>query len=427
MTRLRLVSVAMVVAVLLSTIALPVTADVSTMAGNFLGQYFSNPYLTGSPTMTRSDPSINFNWGNGSPDVSIPPDFFSVRWTGTIPLAVGGNYTFSVTTDDGSRLWVDGVLLIDSWYDQPATTYQAPMALTAGAHNIRLEYYEAAGQATVALSWGLAGTSETYFGEYWNNIALSGPPALTRIDPTIDFNWGYGSPDPAIQPDYFSARWTGTFNFPTDTDYDLHMLVDDGGQLFLDGILVIDHWYPQAPTEYSVTLHITAGPHEVRMQYFEEAGIAVAKVWWNVSSGGGSPLDVIVDDLDPGFTKSGYFYQANIGYLNHIFYTRNAKTVQEYWGRWTPSLTTPGQYEVFVFVPNNYGTTHNARYSIKHAGLWNTVAVNQYIYYNVWVSLGTYQFNAAGDEFVFLNDVTYEAYLTRYVAYDAVKFSYRGP
>jgi len=428
MTRLPSLVVVTVMALLLSLTLLPnqTRADnVSIMSGNFVAQYFNNMTLSGSPAVTRSDASINFSWGDGSPDPAINPDHFSARWTGTIPVAVAGTYVFSLTTDDGARLWVDGALLIDKWYDQPPTTHTASVALTAAAHTIKVEYYEDMGQATIALSWGLAGPAENFIAEYFNNMSLFGSPVLTRVDSVINFDWGYDSPALAVPPDYFSARWTGTFNFATTDDYDFHVRIDDGARLFLDGILILDKWFPQAPTEYTVTRNVTAGPHQIKMEYFEEAGIAVAKLWWNPHGAGGS--DVIVDDLSAGFTKGGAFYQAAIGFNSHMFYTRNAYNAQEAWGRWTPTLTAPGQYEVFVFIPSNRATTRNARYSVYHNGVWNTRSVNQYIYYDVWVSLGTYYFSAAGGEFVFLPDVTYEPYLSRYVGYDAVKFVYRGP
>ncbi len=194
--------------------------------------------------------------------------------------------------------------------------------------------------------------------------------------------------------------------------------------MWVDGVLILDKWFPQAPTEYVATHHLTAGPHEIKMEYFEEAGIAVARLWWHKH---GITPELIVDDLDPGFTRGGQFYQASIGYNSHIYWTRNAYSVQENWGRWTPTLSTPGNYEVFVFVPSNYATTRNARYTVYHNGLWNTRSVNQYIYYDQWVSIGTFYFNAAGGEFVFLPDITYEPYLSRRIAFDAIKFVYRGP
>lgn len=425
MSRARLLSAFLALVLAFSIIAgVPAAAgDVSIMAGNFLGQYFNNTSLSGIPALTRADAAVNFSWGNGSPDPTINADQFSARWTGSFPISSAGNYVFSLTVDDGGRLWVDGNLLIDRWYDQPPTTYTATVALTAATHTIKVEYYENAGQASVALAWGLAGSTNTFGAEYYNNMSLSGAPVLTRVDAAINFDWGYGSPAPVVNIDYFSARWIGTINFPATGDVDFHLYIDDGARLYLDGVLILDRWYPQAPTHHMTTNNVTAGVHEIKMEYFEEAGLAVAKLSWNPHA---IVTEVIVDDLDPGFSKGGPFFSASIGYNSHMYWTRNAISIQENWGRWTPVLPAAGQYEVYVYVPSNNATTHNARYSVFHNDLWNTVSVNQSVYFNAWVSLGTFGFNASGAEFVFMPDITGEPYLSHRIGFDAVKFVYRG-
>ena len=42
--------------------------------------------------------------------------------------------------------------------------------------------------------------------QYFNNTNLSGTPALTRVDDKIDFDWGTGSPDGAVQADGFILK-----------------------------------------------------------------------------------------------------------------------------------------------------------------------------------------------------------------------------
>jgi hypothetical protein len=79
-------------------------------------------------------------------------DYFSARWTRTINFGPGV-YRFSVTGDDGVRLYVDGNLLINKWFTQGATTYTADVTLLAGPHNVKLEYFEGGGPAVALLSW----------------------------------------------------------------------------------------------------------------------------------------------------------------------------------------------------------------------------------------------------------------------------------
>ena len=126
----------------------------------FVGEYFNNMTLAGPHVLQRFDPSINFAWGDGgSPDPRINPDQFSARWTKQ-EIFEAGTYAFTVTADDGFRLFVDDVLIMDEWHNQPATTYTVEQVVTAGAHTIRMEYYEDGWNAVAKLSYGPIGGCE---------------------------------------------------------------------------------------------------------------------------------------------------------------------------------------------------------------------------------------------------------------------------
>ena len=142
----------------------PCVADVQ--AGKWKGEYFNdnpanpNQHLAGSPLMVRDDGNndfLNFDWGAGSPnsDCFIGADYFSARWTRS-PNFSAGTWRFTVTGDDGVRLYVDGVTKIDAWRLQGPTTYTADMELNAGLHEIKLEYFEWTGTGVASLSWAQA-------------------------------------------------------------------------------------------------------------------------------------------------------------------------------------------------------------------------------------------------------------------------------
>jgi len=68
-------------------------------------------------------------------------------------------YTFYTTSDDGSRLWVNNVEIINNWTDHLPTETSGTIALTAGTPvSIRLEYYDANGNASVSMSWSSTST-----------------------------------------------------------------------------------------------------------------------------------------------------------------------------------------------------------------------------------------------------------------------------
>ena len=110
-------------------------------------------------------------------------------------------------------------------------------------------------------------------GEYFNNEALDGSPALTRTDALVDFSWGDGSYSADGPVDHFSARWTGYFIPKTTDDYKFYTSSDDGVRLFIDDQRVIDDWQKHGATLNTSIRHLEAGrPYKVRLEYFEATG-----------------------------------------------------------------------------------------------------------------------------------------------------------
>ena len=120
---------------------------------------------------------------------------------------------------------------------------------------------------------------QPFVGEYFNNMDLGGSPVFNRADLAIDFEWGSGSPDPRINPDHFSVRWTGKRTFEARA-YVFHAIVDDGIRLIVDGGVILESWRDQPPTHYQAAKTMTAGQHDIEVQYYERAGGSSCKVWW---------------------------------------------------------------------------------------------------------------------------------------------------
>jgi glucose/arabinose dehydrogenase len=125
-------------------------------AEQFKAEYFTGITPGTTPAFTQCENDIQHHWGPGGPGNGLPNDNFSARWTGSPTFAAAGTYEFKTTSDDGIRLWVDGQLLIDNWVDQAATTKLATKALSVGAHAVKVEYYEHAGNAVAQVSWALS-------------------------------------------------------------------------------------------------------------------------------------------------------------------------------------------------------------------------------------------------------------------------------
>ena len=114
-------------------------------------EYFNDANLT-QRSLIRTDPTIDFNWGAGSPNQAVNADNFSVRWTGQIAPLYSEAYTFSADADDRIRVWINDQLLIDRW-DKP-TDLTPTMNLDAGQnYNLRVEYADIGGDASAKLQW----------------------------------------------------------------------------------------------------------------------------------------------------------------------------------------------------------------------------------------------------------------------------------
>jgi beta-glucosidase len=119
-----------------------------------LGEYFVGKERTGVPKLVRVDPTVDFHWELAAPAPGLPEDGFSVRWTGKLTPPKSGLYALGLRSDDGSRLYLDGKLVVDDWGDHPPTLKTAQMELVGGkAYDLRLEYFEGIVGASVELLW----------------------------------------------------------------------------------------------------------------------------------------------------------------------------------------------------------------------------------------------------------------------------------
>jgi glucose/arabinose dehydrogenase len=275
------------------------------------GEYFDNIDFT-DRKVDRVDGTVNFNWGSGSPDGSIGANTFSVRWSGQVEALYSEDYTFYTTADDGVRLSINGEQVINNYIDQPSTTRSGTIRLAAGQkYAIQMEYYEKTGQAVAKLEWssgtqtrqiipqaqlfnsgvvlppGGGGTGDGLNATYYDNLDFTGAQ-VKRIDSTVNFNWGNSSPDSRIGPDTFSAMWTGQVQPSYTEAYTFFTTTDDGVRLFVNGQQVISQFKDQGATTVDGTpIALEAGKkYDIRMEYYEKGGLAVAQLGWRSASQG---------------------------------------------------------------------------------------------------------------------------------------------
>lgn len=244
-------------------------------AHGLIGRYYTGQTFD-TYVDTRIDSVLALDWGSGSPMAGIGVDNFSVRWTGYIKVPKTGTYTFYTKSDDGARVMIDGLIIIDYWTtccsEHTGTKYMEAGKLYPFAYDFR----EGGGGAAVNyLDWSgpdldreLVPNSAFYAIEpptslpepditkdtthglvgYYYTQPSSNPKyfdtlTATRIDPMINFDWGSNSPMPGRMPvDNFSVKWIGFINAPVTGTYTFHTWTDDGARLYINGQKIIDYW-----------------------------------------------------------------------------------------------------------------------------------------------------------------------------------------
>jgi hypothetical protein len=127
--------------------------------GPWSAQFFNNISLGGAPVFVANYDGINFDWGFGSPDPSVPVDNWSARFT-QFRYFPAGVYRFVARSDDGVRIFVDDRPVINQWVQQSARTVTGDIALGAGSHLARIEYFDLTGLAELRVYWEFLGNPQ---------------------------------------------------------------------------------------------------------------------------------------------------------------------------------------------------------------------------------------------------------------------------
>jgi hypothetical protein len=332
---------------------------ITTGGDGLIGNYFNGANFE-SYASTRKDPTINFNWGDGSPMPGVNNDSYSIQWTGFIQPRFTERYTFYLTSDNGRRLWVNDQLVIDKWIDDWDITYTGEIDLEAGKkYTIRIEYFENNGGANCKFEWSspsqtreivpqsrlfsrlapeTKGNGEGLTGDYFNGNNFQ-TPVSTRVDPIVSFNWGEGSPMAGINNDAYSIRWTGAIQPRYSEKYRFYLTSDNGRRLWVNDQLVIDKWIGDWDITYTGEIDLEAGKkYKIKIEYFEDFGGANCNFEWSSTS---QPREVVPQSqLFPRFMEGNgdgltgnYFNKVN--FRRHVA-TRIDSVVNFNWGAGSP-------------------------------------------------------------------------------------------
>jgi hypothetical protein len=298
----------------------------------FRAEYFDNPNVAGVPVYQQCETGISHNWATSAPAAGVPGDHFSVRWTGRFPFGTD-TYDFTASVNDGARVFIDGTLVVDAWRTGTLATFTGSKALTAGDHNVVVEYYEDVNVAQVDVTWQAEhpNTAPT--------VSIASPVASTPFKvgdviqvqgsatdaqdgaiPDNHLHWdiilhhcpGFGS-GCHVHPFQTLTGPTGQFTVPDHGDgsyFEIVLTATDGGGLSTTATVqlvpsTLQMNFMSHPTGATIAYDGTsqAAPFSVKTIARSKHSIsAPANYIW--SQGGPAQQDVTVGDTDVTYTAS---------------------------------------------------------------------------------------------------------------------------
>ncbi len=216
------------------------------------------------------DPEADLAWNGASSWLSVYHVYFGTSWEDVFN-GTGDTFKSSqrATTFDPGPLAGD-----TTYYWRVDVRYPARPTVGSG------QVYTGA-----IRSFTTRGTEAGIQGEYFNGWDCYGEPAVTRIDPAIDFNWGGGSPDPAIDANSFCVRWTGDLEVAFTDTYTFIVRADGSVRLWIDDKLLSERDESWPPLEVKGRMELTAGQaYPIVMEYLEGSDPAAVQLFWESPS-----------------------------------------------------------------------------------------------------------------------------------------------
>lgn len=263
--------------------------------------------------------------GNDNPN---PGNAFGFVFDGYLDIPADGLYQFSTESDDGSRLWIGGKLIVDNDGLHAARTINGSIGLRKGLHAIRVAYFENWGREVMNVSYRTpAGTVGAIPTAALHHTASQLPAMLPATElpaaaqPGMAYRYYEGTwsvlPDFAAltpvrtgtlanfriqgnaRPDLFGIRYDGYINIPQAGFHDFYTRSDDGSRLWIDEQLVVDNDGLHGARDARGVCGLAAGWHRIRVGFFERGGGEILEVSWKTPGGVRNPIPDSALAFDP--------------------------------------------------------------------------------------------------------------------------------
>jgi parallel beta-helix repeat protein len=263
------------------------------------GSLGSMPTLS-NPFRVETTQTLSFPSTTGLVGSSGLTDKVALRCTGKIKLPTADTYTFYLTSDDGAKLYIDGTLRVDNDGIHTVLERSASVALSAGLHDVRVDYYDATGpsmlrlelrsstiaRAEIAASMWSAGVQTAYY--QLNSTVLPRfqglVPEKTQFVTAVDYPFSWGAFAGSGRNLSVGAVFEGYMTVPSDGVYFFELTSEDGSRMYIGDKLVVDNDGVHNRVTMTGGAVLRAGAHKTRIEYFlREGGCALTASVWSSS------------------------------------------------------------------------------------------------------------------------------------------------
>ncbi|HSC44810.1 MAG TPA: glycoside hydrolase family 3 C-terminal domain-containing protein [Candidatus Acidoferrum sp.] len=255
--------------------------DASRKQHGLKAEYFSNINLEGAPVISRTDPTVDFAWGDTGAAPELPKEY-SVRWTGAIVPPEDGEYLVGFTGQDGYRVWLDGNLIAEDWnIHHPATTQTKSLRLEKSrAYAIKIEYYETIRSAEARLLWSLP--------EHEEQSAVNAAAAADLVIVAMGLSPRIEGEEMKIKADGFAGGDRTRIDLPAPQEKLLQRIYSAGKPVVL------------------VLLNGSA----VAVNWADAKLPAILEAWYPGEEGGTAVAEALAGDFSPGGRLPVTFYKS---------------------------------------------------------------------------------------------------------------------
>ncbi len=275
--------------------------------------------------------------------VTTQTENFAAVFTHQITVTTAANYIFQLTSDDGSRLYVNGALIVDNDGLHGAKSEEGQIFLNPGSYDLRVEYFEQSGDeilaveyktagstfaevpangvlvaSTVSPSDGGAGTGSFIYEVYDGDFDQL--PDFTQLTPIDTGTSNEISTNVTDQTETFALVFTNQITISTAGNYTFQLSSDDGSKLYLNNAIIVDHDGLHGLSSKEGQVYLNPGNYDLRVEYFEKSGGEILRVKYSAAGGayrqipaGGVLTSTVVEPNDNTDVPGTFNYQVYDG------------------------------------------------------------------------------------------------------------------